>query len=347
MGEENLFARQLNQDSTLQEALETLTVPQLQGILFYMHLQETAVAEKEMLVQTICRGLPHRAKCYAQCFDMERYLLFQMALQAEGVIVPVELEVRKMVTLLELGLAYPAMCEDKQVLVVPKEIRTALSELEPADWEMAAQYNTHLLQQIYGMLYYYGYLDTETLFRFCMHKEAEDAFENVYFMEVLYTAVLYYGQVEPEENGFRHKYFLYYSHVREQQEQMTMLPEYKVFPEAVLERAGQPEYMEWTLEMERLKRFLTKQGHMPAPMAKHEVEILWYDYNNGMSVAVVGDYFTERYFSCSPAALQEELQTLLFQMYYTMPLWLLRGHSFAELADVADLNEKEETEEME
>lgn len=332
METDHLFDRKLNQDSTLQEALETLSVPQLQGILFYMHLQEGQQKEKGLLIQEICQGLPERAKCYAQCFDLERYLLFRVALEADGVIVPVELDARKVLTLLEMGLAYPATCNQKRVLVVPKEIREALLSLEAADWEMAAHYNTDLLHRIYGLLYYYGYLETERLYRLCMHKEAEDAFENVYFMEVLYTAVMYHGQLEPAENGFRHKYFIYYPDVRQQQEKMRHLPDYKEFPDDVLERAGRPEYMEWTLEMERLKQFLMEKGHMPEKMARHEVKILWYDYNNGVALNNMCDYFTERYFAYSAKAVQEELQGLLTGMYYTMPQWLLRGHSFAELA---------------
>lgn len=336
MGTEYLFERKLNQDSSLQDALETLTVPELQGILFYMLLQEVEVEEKDLLIEQICRDLPKRAKAYAQCFDLERYRLFQEFLEADGVLSPPGIELPNMLTLLEMGLAYPAICNKKRVLVVPKEIRASLLELDPVQWEEAAACNTRLLQRAHGLLYYYGYLETADLFRLCMHKEAEDAFENVYFMEVLYTAVLYYGQIEPEEKGFRHKYYLYYSHVRTQQEKITNLPDYKVFPDAVLERAGQREYMEWTLAMERLKQFLVEKGHMPEQIARNEIKILWYDYNNGMDPGNICAYFTERYFSYNSQAMKEELQSLMMGMYYTMPLWLLHGYSFAELAERGD-----------
>lgn len=338
MGTEIMFERKLNKDSTLRDALETLEIWQLQGILFYMCLQEIQETDKEVLICQICRDLPQRTKCYALCFDLERYTLFQRFLEAEGVLLPSGMELSNILTLFEMGMAYPAICDNKCVLVVPSEIRQALSELDTAQWKEGATYNTRLLQRAHGLLYYYGYLETVDLFRFCMHKEAEDALENVYFMEVLYTAVMYYGQMEPENRGFRHKYFLYYSYVRSQQDTMKSLPDYKVFSDARLERAGQREYMEWTLEMERLKRFLIEKGHMTEQVAKHEVKILWYDYNNGMPVADVCDYFTERYFAYGTEQVQEELNALLIAMYYTMPQWLLKGYSFAELAEDGDEN---------
>lgn len=332
MDTEKLFERHLHGDSTLQEALETLTVPDLQGILFYMHLQEVQLEDKALLICQICRDLPERAKCYAQCFDLERYTLFREFLLAGGILHLPGLELSNLLALLEMGLVYPAIWKGKRVLVVPREIRDALWELDPIQWEAAATSNTRLLQRAYGLLYYYGYLNTEDLFRLCMHKEAEDPFENVYFMEVLYTAVLYHGQIVPEANGFRHKYFLYYSHVREQQEKMQHLPDYKMFPDSVLEQAGRREYMEWTLEMERLKQFLMEKGYMPESVAKHEVKILWYDYNNGVALDNVYAHFAERYFAYSAKEIQEELEVLLMRMYYTMPQWLLKGYSFAELA---------------
>ncbi len=339
MKKELLFQFPLETDCCLKDALETLDVADLQGMLFLIHLNGGATEDKTALIQAIMEVLPDAIHRFALCFDTERYQLFQTILAQGGVVDADKFSVRKILALRDMGLAYPTLQGERRVLVVPREIRDMLATLEEETWKEVAECNTRILRRAGGLLCYYGFLETKMLIQLCLQKEPDGDWDIMYFMELLYAAILYYGNIEPEEDGFRHKRFWNYAYVRKQQKRLKQIPDYKVFSGSVLERVGKTNGIEWTLPMERLKQFLVKEGHLTKSVAKREVESAWYELNNGIPFAEVCEHFTTWYFALSTAERQEALGFYLLQVFCTMPLWLLNGYSFAELGEIEEIEE--------
>lgn len=333
MKKEDLFRHSLASDCCLQEALETLNITELQGMCFYMHLHEEISAERDMLMQHVKEALPKAVYRFAMCFDTERFQLFHTMLQQNGIISIDKLSIRKIMALRDMGLAYPAVVEDRRVLVVPKEIKEEFENLEPAIWEEMAAFNTKLLHRAQGALHFYGFVDTERLVKLCVQTGPEDPWDNVYLLEVLYDAILYHGIIEPEEEGFRHKRFWNYQLIQKKQAELKNIPAPKEYTRETLERVGKQNGIEWTLPMERLKQFLISEGGLSKNMAKREVESAWYEFNNGIPFDDVCHYLMDWYFSSAELETQEMLAFSLVQMFWTMPRWLFKGYSFEELGD--------------
>lgn len=331
MKKDLLFQVPLDAECSLRDALETVSIQDLQGILFYIKLQDETKGNREALIQTITNALPEAVQRFALCFDTERYQLFQTILAHGGMVDGEKISLRKIMALRDMGLLYPALQGEKRVLIVPREICDLLATIDTQMWKEVAACNTKIINRAHGLIYCYGFLETRQFLDLWLEKKQEEPLDNIYFLEMLYEAILYYGIIEPEEEGFRHKRFWNYEYIRNQQKELKHIPTYKVFPAEFLEQIGKQNRIQWTLPMERLKQFLIKEGHLTKNMARREVESAWYEFNNGIPFGDVEHYLMDWYFSASSYELQQDLISHLLEVFCTMPQWLLKGHSFEEL----------------
>lgn len=326
-----LFQRSLSRDSSISEALELLDMDTLKGILYFIRLEHIKDCSRKEVIQRIARDLPDAAVRFLKCFDQERYSLFSKIIKQKGVLFDIDLCEEKIFAFVQIGILFPVMIEGKPALFIPKEILYAIKNLDTGELKELAAYNTAFIQKVHGLLYFYGYLTLDEMFQMMLKRNAADSIENLSFLEVIYMAVLYYGQIQPEGIGFRHKQLTQCDFLLKLRGSMKKSYPFRHFEDSSLLLAGTADYMEWTKDMQNLLHFIIKETGQQEALIRQEIEQIWFEFNNGIDLESICIMLIERYFMESSKDVKKELVTRTMQMFFTMPNWLLKGHSFEEM----------------
>jgi len=318
--------------NTLKESLETLNHITLEGIYYFIHLKRNRERVKNDLIELLVKELPARAEQFFRAFDSERLHLFEMVAEQGGCLMknalPSGITDDKVHSLTQFGLMFTVYIKGKKAVYVPIEILNVFNNINKNELKGNADFNTQFIKKISGMIYYYGYLTLDEIFEFLLNIKAAESIENLKFLEIIYFASMYYGDIQPEGIGFRHKN-LYNCNIMLNVQLELNISEYKIFPVKEYVLAGKTNYMKWTKEMFVLRKFIIEEGANKRLTDKY-IFAAWYDFNNGKDFETVYAVLAER-FPNKGERFKSELFDKIMKMFLTMPNWLLKGYSFQEI----------------
>ena len=320
----------LKENRTLKETLLSLTNDCLKRIIYSMKRESIKERNKRILVDIIIQNLPMIVRRFVRSVDKEQYEIYKVIRDNGGVLYDYKVTHEKLKAFTQLGIIYLAVINEKKALFIPKEIIDAIEEIPPKEREETSEHNTVLIEQLHGMMYYYGYMSVDDIFQVIFERNLTEYTGSLTFIDTIYLAADYYGRIQQCGMGFRNRELIKYRELLERRDEKK-IDRYKKYSKDQLLKAGKESHMEWNQEMDKLKQLISSEESRNEADVMKDIETSWYKLNNGESIECVSMFLIEKYFSRRDDDMKRKVIEEVMNMFLSMPNWSLKGFSFKEL----------------
>lgn len=211
-------------------------------------------------------------------------------------------------------------------LIVPLEFQEVFLHLDGTRYKNVVQANTAIARFAKGLLYYYGYLGLNEMVHF-LNAFSEGPLNKEYILGTLLEVAPYNWDIYYDDEGFADGRILDLSYLLKERNKRPDLEYRKLSSQQVWE-AGDPFFHESSAELRSIADFCRRRG------AEDEIEELL-----GALFSLIQSKLLPPEIVPGVASLLnlesageiEELASLIFTYYNATPLWVLKGHTPAQL----------------
>lgn len=313
---------------SLKDALTTLTKLDLLDICANLDVKGVTSLKKQTVIDCLLEVIPARIHKIFNLFDDDRYAVFKRMVTNGGQ-ASVALASHQYDYFKRRGLAFTGTVGGKGVLVMPSEVSQGFNEIDTADYRREVHRQTEWIQLSHGLLYYFGVLSVADLTDFvAQHTNAKVDIK--LYLDVLYDATAYYGQVRLEPEGVVHQRVSNPVQVIREHLMRRSVPYYP-FTRAQLLKASKPDFVDRHPAYLALVNYLARSQSIARSVADAAAEHCLHAVQMGDSPASVIQYVSEQ-FVLDGMQMVETLMYYVTEMYSDSRQWFLKGYSPNELS---------------
>ncbi|WP_216647507.1 YecA family protein [Bacillus sp. THAF10] len=293
--------------------------------------------KKAELVNLLAKEVPENLPVLVKKWDDKRFDLLVKLAKNNGKMTTKVTDVAASFYLKDSGIIFPIYEKEKKMLVLPIEFVEKVKELE-SDNEIrkVIKRNTEWIKIVKGLLFYYGALESGTLFDFMIERYELDLSELRAFLDVVHEGEMFYDEYEIRDGYFAEVSASDPAEVLKEHAIRANVP-YFPFSKKELIRAGSSDdYVDRTSQYLKLVSFLQKNGSLSKGDAEDIVaEISWSyrfgdDFNSGLHM-IANEIIFEK-----ESDIRNLLDDFLLPFYHSTKQWSLKGHSPDELSSSND-----------
>lgn len=238
----------------LTECLALLTKSELDEIRRNLDLKGLSSLKKGELIEELSNLIPIHIQKIIFSLDQERYDLFKKAIQNSGYVPACDFSIDQAECLQEYSLAFSGIYKNEKVLVIPKEIILAFQNINEMEIKIAVKRNTEWVKLTFGMVYYYGVINTSYAIS-QIEKLTNQTIDIIDYYDVMAFANDYYGQAYLTSYGLEHKDVRDAKQLLDQQSSRVGV-NYYPFTKEMLLNAGELGYIDRTPAMNQFIDFI-------------------------------------------------------------------------------------------
>lgn len=327
---ESLFGVEVPSRRTLALALSLRTREELADIAYNLNVKELDEADKEKLAETLTPIVLDFSAKWFQSIGKEQYLLFEHLASSGGLSVEIVSPDARLDYVRSLGILSSGHVNGKFAWYMPEEILSAYQSPDRAKFKETVAYNETISRLAAGMLFYYGYLPYEEMYRRIKKLTRHEALSFIEFWGVVTNAACWTGVIVGMEHGMR------YHTLTDTDALLAALNErpdlsYREFSYDELFRAGGANYIEDSDPFKALAGFFIKEVSLAAIDAADLTLRLEIILLNGGGLPDMIRYALSHVKSPNPK-IREYLKSLLASLAQAKRQWRLKGHSPSELS---------------
>ena len=327
-----LYRHSLPAKRTLKEMLALRTQAELDDLCYNLMVEGVSKRTKAELIDVLVPAVEAFAKKWFPTALDEQFAFFTYLAEKEDAL---SLEVRDDDVHLDylhaIGLIGCGVKEDKLAWYMPEEVLAVWKSINSGAYRSMVELNTEAARLAAGILYYYGYLDYETLFERVMNylEEAQrEQFTVRDFVGVLLNAASWETVIVPVHDGM--KYYTVVDeevldHERRKREDLVYAP--ITYSEAY--DAGDPNFILATKAYKDLAQYLVRTCGKSVMEAAFIVGEVGNIFQNDDKLKHVTDYLGDIGVMTEKNA--ELLKQLILSYHASIPLWRLKGHTLKSL----------------
>ncbi len=327
-----LYRHKLPAKNTLPEMLTAMTKAELDDIRYNLNVTGTSSLKKAELVERLVPEIREFAKVWLPSILLEEYECFQHFIINKGKSTELRDDDMRLDYLRGLGLLSCAKDGDKLVWYMPEEIREEFKKINSPTFEALATMNTEITRLAAGALFFYGYMDYESLYNLVAGHLEPNQREDLSFKDfvgVLLNASCWNNTIVALPQGAKY-YTLIDEEALEKEQLKHSNLDFAPFTYTQLFEAGTENHIDDTDAYKALAQFLmTEHGYNVLDAADIVGEILIL-LQNGGSMQEAAEYLEEL------GLMQDEEKAkavvpLLIAFNNETHLWPLKGHTPSEL----------------
>lgn len=241
---------------SLYDAINGLTKAEMDTIRKNYDFKNLSSLKKVELASELAELIPLKFKKVIYTLDQSRYDFIKVIINNSGVIPDMGICVSNAKAFMEFSIIFPGLYDDQKILFMPNELINIFSQIDSSELENIVQQNTEWIRLTHGLIYYYGVMDV-WLVKEKISKLTGQEVDILEFMNVMYFACDFYGQVRYTSYGYQYDRVL---HAKKIVEEHRMRPgvDYYPFTKKQLLKAGDPDYVDKTPEMNSFISFRLK-----------------------------------------------------------------------------------------
>jgi len=327
--EEARFWKEIKVPGTLREFLQVLTKDDLTDIYRSLDLRGLSALNKQKLLEKFEVLIPEKIEVAFRLLDKERFGLIERIVKNNGFILEKDMPLNRIRHLREQALIFPCLREGKKGLAVAQEVMDLFRNLNEFYYKSIIKRNTEWIKLTQGLLYFYGVLDLNEI-RKRLAELTENPVDFLEYMEVIFKARSYYGEIQIIDSGYTHKLVIDGEDLIDEQEARSEIPYYH-FTKAQLLQAGEPDFIERTRELNSVIEFLSGYYDL-SEEEKDEIAIQCvYIIKLDGSLPELLEYLQSILEFPSQEMLQQ-LAAKLVALCNNTRLWVLKGHTPEEIS---------------
>lgn len=331
-----LLTRHVPEMRSIANALLTLGTDELNDIAYNVGLPEVEGEERDALVQRLVPAvLMFALSWFISMFD-EQYRAMQHIVEHDGLATDFREDEMRLDYFQSIGIVFGGELDGKIAWYMPDEIRDEFRRIDNATFGKAIEWNTDIMRLATGILFYYGVLDYDELFkRVHFYMEEEDPlFKFVDFMKVMYNGACWQQNVIAEEKVMRHYAVMSSAEVLRAQGEAHC--EFAKLTYKQVYEAGEDNHIEATPQYKSLAQHLMAAYKVDVLRAADIVGKVTIILQNGGTLddarKFVGKLREVVAAGDTDMAKATALEPLLTAFRDNLRMWRLKGHAPAELA---------------
>ena len=226
------------------------------------------------------------------------------------------------------SIVFPGLYDDQKVLYMPNELINIFSKIDSNELERIVQRNTEWICLTHGLLYYYGVMDAWSIKKKISDLTGQEV-DILEFMTVMSFACDFYGQARYTSYGYQDdRVFDAQKIVKEHR----MRPRVDYYPLSKMQllKAGDPDYVDKTPEMNSFISFLLKQCRLSVEETNEIERQIIYMINADSKSALIIQYL-QSWMEFPSFEFVQQLTTKIMELYNNTRQWMLKGHTPNEL----------------
>lgn len=238
---------------TLEDVLSRLTKDELTQIRKNYEFKKLSALNKQDMAVSLAQMIPLKFKTIIYRLDQYRYDLIRFMVNNNGIIPDMAISLPQAESLVRYSLAYPGFCRDQKILCLPLELMDLFAQEDSPQLQKAIKRNTEWVTLTHGILYHYGLIEPLALRR-KLEELTGKTVEIEELIQVMTLACDFFPQARLAIEGYVHRNMQDAKKILLQQRTFS-LGDYP-FTKAQLLEAGDPDYVEFSPEMDSFMRFM-------------------------------------------------------------------------------------------
>ena len=327
-----LYRHKLPEKNTLKDMLNAMTKAELDDIRYNLNISGASSLKKAELAEKLAPEILKFARIWLPSILLEEYECFQHFILEKGKSAKLRDDDVRLDYLRGLGLLSCGKDGDKLIWYMPKEIRAEFKKLDSPNFEALATMNTEITRLTAGYLFYYGYMDYETLYTKVAGQLEADQRENLSFKDfvgVMLNASCWTNTIVALPQGVKYYTLIDENALEDEQRKHSNL-DYAEFGYKQLFEAGANNHIDATNEYKDLAQFFMKEHGCDVLKAADIVGEIFILLQNGGSMQEAAEYL-EQLGMMEDEAKMKAVVPLLIAYNNETHLWPLKGHTPSEL----------------
>ena len=317
--------REITFPCNIYDTVKGLTKDEMDNIRKKLDLKNLSALKKADLASELARQIPAKYEMLLRMLDKGRYGLIKEIVKKSGIISGVHMTTAYIEPLMEHGLVFPGIFNNKQVIYTPIELIDIFLRIDGAELEQIIERNTEWIMLTNGYLYYYGVAEVWPI-KEKISSITSQEIDFLEYMNVMSFAVDCYGQVRFSEYGFKEQRVFDAGEITKEHRSRPDIDFYP-FTKKQLLTAGAPGYIEKTPAMNSLINFLLRHYELKD---EHINEIAIQLNNmivNEAETSTIYQYLQSLLEFTPSDIFMKELETRLMDLHNNTRMWILKGHT--------------------
>ena len=327
-----LYRHKLPAKNSLKDMLNAMTKAELDDIRYNLNVSGASSLNKAELVDKLAPEVLRFIRMWLPSILLEEYECFRHFILEKGRSAKLRDDDVRLDYLRGLGLLSCGRDGEQLVWYMPKEIRDEFKKLDSPNFEALATMNTEITRLTAGMLFYYGYMDYETLYCKVAGKLEAEQRENLSFKDfvgVMLNASCWMNTIVALPQGVKY-YTLIDENALEDEHRKHSNLDFADFGYAQLFEAGADNHIEDTNEYKELAQFFMREHGCDVLKAADIVGEIFILLQNGGTMQEAAEYL-EQLGMMEDEAKMKAVVPLLIAYNNETHLWPLKGHTPSEL----------------
>ncbi len=313
---------------SLYDAINGLTKSEMDIIRKNYDFRGLSSFKKAELASELAKLIPLKIKKFIFTLDQGRYDFIKMIINSSGVIPDTGISVKNAESFMEFSIIFPGLYGDQKVLFMPSELINIFSQIDSSELKNIVQRNTEWIQLTHGLLYYYGVMDVWRI----KEKIKEHTYQEVDILEyrnVMSFACNFYGQARYTPYGYQDDRVF---DAKKIVDEHIMRPgvDYYPFTKKQLLKAGVPNYVDITPEMNSFIRFLLKHYKL-SDEETNEIALQITNMINADSKPALIIQYLQSWMEFPSFEFVQQLAEKIMELHNNTRQWVLKGHTPNEL----------------
>lgn len=312
----------------LRATLDGLTKDQMDKIRKKFNFKNVSSLKKSELAAKLTELIPLKFRNALYTLDKSRYNIIKKIVRNSGVIPDIGMPMTNAEAFGEYGMVFCGIYEDKKVLFIPTELIDIFVQEDGSELERVVLRNTEWIGLTQGLLYYYGVMGVWTVIE-RIEKLTGEKIEFTEFIEVLSFAGDFYGQVSSTPYGYKDDRVFDARKIMEEHK-MRQSVDYYPFTRKQLLKAGMPDYVDKTPEMNSFIRFLLDYYNLEEQETNEIASQIIYMINSDSEPTLIIQYL-QSWIEFPSYQFVQVLTEQIMDLYNNTRQWVLKGHTPNEL----------------
>ena len=320
--------KNVNIPCSLYDTINGLTKDEMDRIRKNYDFKNLSSLKKAELASELARLIPSKYKKVIYTLDQSRYDFIKIITRNSGVIPDMGISVSNAEAFIGFSIIFPGMYDDEKVLFIPTELINIFSQIDGIELENIVQRNTEWIRLTHGLLYYYGVMDV-WLVKEKVKQLIGQEVDILEFMNVMSFACDFYGQIRCTSYGYQDDRVFDAKKIVEEH-RMRPGVDYFPFTRKQLLKAGDPDYVDKTPEMNSLISFILKHYKL-SDEDTNEIALQIINMINANSKPTLIIQYLQSWMEFPSFEFVQQLTTKIMELYNNTRQWILKGHTPNEL----------------
>lgn len=327
--EKRLWKMKVNLPCSLLDAIKGLSKVEIDGIRRNYDFRNISTLNKAELATKLAELVPSNLSQVIYTLDQGRYDLIKEIIYNPDAISDMELSVSQVEALRKDSIVFSGLHDDRKILFVPEELKNVFSQIDGRALEEIIQRNTEWIRLTYGLLYYFGVMDTSIIKKMVSEHTGRDV-DLLEYINVVSSAFDFYEQGRFTQYGFQDDRVYNAKRIIEEHRRRPNL-DYYPFTKKQLLKAGDPDYVDKTPEMNSFINFLFDHYELSDGDAKEiALQVTNMINRDAMPSSIIK--YLQNWLEFPSLEFVQLLTAKIIDLHNNTRQWVLKGHTPNELS---------------